>query len=401
MRTQTAARKLAKKGRHGDKYLLHISHDELMRLASTGRVTRNPETGLPEAWGFSSLSDAVSDFSDSISNAVGDIGDWASQLTGNPLGIPGFDLNMITDPSNVRGYSPVTKAAAIAGAGELAFGPVTTGGSAAATEAGTAAESGTVNYLTGEGVNTGMGATTGYSSVPGAMPSYGGAEMIPASAMSTVPGSYAPAGAVNPVADTVGAFDLGGGLGVDELGNVSGGLFEGGPGTVGSEAFASSGGGFGDFIWNSMKKNPFGWAQLGMGGLGLYNANQLSKAMNANARASDPFASQRAMYQGKLSELMDNPSSIEKIPGWKAGMDAVNRKMASQGYIGSGNMMVALQNYGGQFFNDYADRLAKLAGATYNGDAGRNLMTGNRDILSLYGNSLNNMLYGSRDIYNG
>jgi hypothetical protein len=39
-----------------------------------------------------------------------------------------------------------------------------------------------------------------------------------------------------------GAFDLGGGLGVDEFGNVTGGLFQGGPGTPGAEEFFNPGG---------------------------------------------------------------------------------------------------------------------------------------------------------------
>lgn len=52
-----AARKLASYGRHGDNMLLHVSRKELDGIrALTGRdFTRNPDTGLPEAFNFSSL----------------------------------------------------------------------------------------------------------------------------------------------------------------------------------------------------------------------------------------------------------------------------------------------------------------------------------------------------------
>src|SRR5258708_27535787 len=46
------ARRLAKKGRRGDTHLLHITREELMSLLGTGKVTRNPHTGLPEAAAF-------------------------------------------------------------------------------------------------------------------------------------------------------------------------------------------------------------------------------------------------------------------------------------------------------------------------------------------------------------
>jgi hypothetical protein len=52
-----AARKLASYGRHGDNMLLHVSRKELEGIrALTGRnFTRNPDTGLPEAFNFASL----------------------------------------------------------------------------------------------------------------------------------------------------------------------------------------------------------------------------------------------------------------------------------------------------------------------------------------------------------
>jgi hypothetical protein len=96
---------------------------------------------------------------------------------------------------------------------------------------------------------------------------------------------------------------------------------------------------------------------------GLKQSRDIAKAGREGAARMDPFGPQRAQYQTQLSNLMANPSSISNTPGYKAGLDAVERKMASQGYIGSGNMMAALQDYGGNVFNQEANRLAMLAGA--------------------------------------
>ena len=49
------AQGLAGLGRNGDSMLLHINPEELQGLASVGKITYNPITGLPEAWGFRSF----------------------------------------------------------------------------------------------------------------------------------------------------------------------------------------------------------------------------------------------------------------------------------------------------------------------------------------------------------
>ena len=49
------AQGLAGLGRNGDSMLLHINPEELQGLASVGKITYNPITGLPEAWGFKSF----------------------------------------------------------------------------------------------------------------------------------------------------------------------------------------------------------------------------------------------------------------------------------------------------------------------------------------------------------
>ena len=50
-----AAQGLAGLGRYGDNMLLHINPEELQGLASMGKITYNPITGLPEAWSFRSF----------------------------------------------------------------------------------------------------------------------------------------------------------------------------------------------------------------------------------------------------------------------------------------------------------------------------------------------------------
>lgn len=44
---------LAMKGRYGDTELVHMSKPEVASLAATGKLTTNPDTGLPEAFNFS------------------------------------------------------------------------------------------------------------------------------------------------------------------------------------------------------------------------------------------------------------------------------------------------------------------------------------------------------------
>lgn len=84
-----SAADLARMGRHGDTHLLHVSTGELRDLARLGHLSKNPETGLPEAFGLSSI---VHTFTDPIRGAVNTLthpGTWRnslSNLQANPLG---------------------------------------------------------------------------------------------------------------------------------------------------------------------------------------------------------------------------------------------------------------------------------------------------------------------------
>jgi len=102
-------------------------------------------------------------------------------------------------------------------------------------------------------------------------------------------------------------------------------------------------------------------------GSGLYG---MSLARDA-AKASDPFAQYRGFYGQQLQALEANPSSITSRPGWRAGLEGVDRQMAARGYYGSGNMDAARTRYAGDFYQQESARLAQLAGAGQTPGAGQ------------------------------
>jgi len=102
---------------------------------------------------------------------------------------------------------------------------------------------------------------------------------------------------------------------------------------------------------------------VGSGLYGLQQARRMEQLSQQAMAQSDPFGPERAGYAAKLRELYADPSAVEKLPGYKAGLNAVERKLAAQGYNGSGNMMLALKDYGENAFNSEAKRLSELAGA--------------------------------------
>jgi len=95
---------------------------------------------------------------------------------------------------------------------------------------------------------------------------------------------------------------------------------------------------------------------------GIGQANSLKDFANAPPQAYDPFSGQRGQYQTMLSDLMTGKTGVEALPGYKAGLEAVNRGLATSGYLGSGNQMTALKDYGGQQWKDQVGILTQLAG---------------------------------------
>lgn len=123
------------------------------------------------------------------------------------------------------------------------------------------------------------------------------------------------------------------------------------------------------FGWDSILKSLAngGARSLFDIGSGLYG---MSLARDA-AKASDPFAQYRGFYGEQLQQLEQNPSSITSRPGWRAGLEGMDRQMAARGYYGSGNMDAARTRYAGDFYQQESARLAQLAGAGQTPGAGQ------------------------------
>lgn len=93
---------------------------------------------------------------------------------------------------------------------------------------------------------------------------------------------------------------------------------------------------------------------------------------NTASRMADPFAPERFNYQNQLRKLMEKPGDFASSPTYKfafdQGLDAVNRKAAASGMLGSGNRLAELTRFGqglaSQQFFPQANLLAQLSGAT-------------------------------------
>ena len=159
-----------------------------------------------------------------------------------------------------------------------------------------------------------------------------------------------------------------------------------------ANGISALGGSTGAMPWGS----PGNLLTMGSGIYGLINAEQLKKQASLLQQQADPFGQYRSQYAGQLSALEANPSSITTLPGYQAGMDAVTRSMGSQGYQGSGNMAAALQQYGGNFYNQEVQTLSGLAGANLNpAAAGQLALTGTLGANQLTGQSLASLGYGA------
>jgi len=110
-------------------------------------------------------------------------------------------------------------------------------------------------------------------------------------------------------------------------------------------------------------------AAIAAGGA-IYAAKKSSDAQKEQTKlgreaieASDPFRQYRPQYAEKLNALMQDPSSIENTPEYKARLNAAARAVAAQGYTGSGNAIQEATNGAGQAFEQAFQNLAMLSGA--------------------------------------
>ena len=113
----------------------------------------------------------------------------------------------------------------------------------------------------------------------------------------------------------------------------------------------------------------------------IYKATQRQDTAQDAAQPggiADPFGVQRPQFQQKLSQLYNDPSSLQNLPGFafaqQIGEQGVNRAAAKSGHFQSPNRMQNLmkfnQGLAGQFYNQEADRLQQLAGANFQPQAG-------------------------------
>lgn len=90
---------------------------------------------------------------------------------------------------------------------------------------------------------------------------------------------------------------------------------------------------------------------------------QASKDAAKAAEKADPYREYRPDAAKRLDALSKDPSSVVGSAVWKARQEAAARALASQGYTGSGNALVAAADAGASAYQQEFDNLARLSGA--------------------------------------
>lgn len=67
------------------------------------------------------------------------------------------------------------------------------------------------------------------------------------------------------------------------------------------------------------------------------------------------------LAHSQLQGLLSDPSKITEMPMYKAGLEAVQRSLGQQGLTGSGNAVLGLAEYGGNFYQQQLSTLAAIA----------------------------------------
>ncbi len=257
---------------------------------------------------------------DDFSKAIGTDGGGGGLLGGisDLLGTSGkAGVGLLNDPTSMMAVAALAGGWGMGMFDGAMFGEAAAGG-AAAGSAGAATEAA---WTGGEAAGAGAGAA-GAGAAGGA---YGGYGSMGASEMAAYPTS-----------------------GI--VGGVPSAAVSGAPGFMDTMKMGMSSLGQG---WDAAKP----WLKGGASGL---QALQGFETMMAGRQRQQ----QQQQYGRQLQDLMANPGSVTGMPGYEAGMEAVRRSMAAQGYQGSGNMMGALQQQGGQFYQQQLQNLSQLQGSS-------------------------------------
>lgn len=110
-------------------------------------------------------------------------------------------------------------------------------------------------------------------------------------------------------------------------------------GAAGAADAAAAAGGAGSWLstLGGYAKSAYGAIGGAKGSLGIMQA------------LSGLYGYEQSRRVNKMAQAPD-PRLLPGMPGYQAGLEAVQRSLASQGYQGSGNMMAALQKYGGEAY---------------------------------------------------
>lgn len=107
-------------------------------------------------------------------------------------------------------------------------------------------------------------------------------------------------------------------------------------------------------------------------GTGIYSATQ-AHSISSQARGEQgTIFGEQQYYEQQLQQLIADPSSVTKLPGYQfqldQGVQAIERSGAAKGFLGSGNEATALTQFGqglaSNFYTTQANLLASLAGIT-------------------------------------
>lgn len=197
-----AAREMAKYGRHGDDMLLHVSRKELEGIrALTGRnFTRNPDTGLPEAFDFADLIPVIAGVAGTIVGGpvVGALASGAT--TAGKAAIEGESAGDALTKGLISGVTSYAGGQLLSGVGSAA-GEVTGEALAQGTQAATQGAADTASQGISSLANAGASTAPIPAQLDIGLPGYTGAEssLMGSGVPNAIPAQqYASAASVGP-----------------------------------------------------------------------------------------------------------------------------------------------------------------------------------------------------------